>query len=120
MESLEMLLAQCSRRFLVGIDVIDSGLLFYHTYNHTRMLAHRGHTLVEIIRKQPTLRNMISIMGDTEAAAIIAEIESYLKSNLKKDIKCLLLNTKRISVTAAGNNNYRLEVSPLTSSRLSF
>ena len=50
------------------------------TYNHTRMLAHRGHTLVEIIRKQPTLRNMISIMGDTEAVAIIAEIESYLKS----------------------------------------
>ena len=30
MESLEMLLAQCSRRFLVGIDVIDSSLLFYH------------------------------------------------------------------------------------------
>lgn len=52
---------------------VDLIKMIADTYNHTRMLTHRGHTLVEIIRKQPILRNMISIMGDTEAEAIIAD-----------------------------------------------
>ena len=57
--------------FATEDQCVDLIKMIADTYNHTRMLAHRGHTLVEIIRKQPTLRNMISIMGDTEAAAII-------------------------------------------------